>query len=341
MIKLKTTLISVSSAIMFTFTAVGYAQTTGTLNLLGTATVEPTNDIFISLATATDENATVYSYVNTTLSSAVTLESATDSATITITVTNNSTHDKVFNRVTYIDDAYSNENIQYTLEGISTGTAVPNYTNEGKNSLTFTITFTFKNSSVYNPSLESVLLFEFANAADWETGDDEGGGGSAGGGGSSNVEIGEDFLALILAAISNKKGEYGLNDPQKGHVLENEVAENLILYSTDNLKGGHIKHFASTTLNTHKLDFMFEFISDTEYVLYMWRLKDVENPETVIGATYITVYKQVYHKINETWERSTTMAGEAIIKRVRNNDSVSVLAISPSEWRITETLSLE
>lgn len=318
------------------------------LTISGTIKVDAVDDIFISKATVVDGTAKVNAYNMTTLSSSVTLETAKSTATISVTVTNNSPHDKVFNRVKYLDEAYSNPNVGYVLEGIAMGTLVPHNPTDGKNTLTFSITFLYTGSNTSNPTLDSVIMFEFADAADWEEGGDDnpdddssdsGNDDSSSGTGSGQIAVGEDFHALIEAAKSNVRGSYGLNDPQKGSVLVNAVKKQEIVYSSDNLQGGNIKHFASETRNTHNLDYLFEFISETEYVMYIWRLADVEKAETLIGQTAITVYKQVYHKENNVWKSSTTMAGYAVIKNIRNNSGSMIVAMVPSEWAVGHVIA--
>jgi len=350
MAKLKNKLLFIILPILTLFIAIGYTQLTDTLSIAGLANVEAKKGIYISNVTVSSGNAVVVNYVDTVLSSDVTLPDTTSTATLTVTITNNSNTTKVFNAVKYMDEAYSNPDITFTLNGLVSGTAIPS--DSPNNTLTFTITFSFAGKDTSNPKLESVLLFEFADAADWDPdiGDDdvtetttpntdgsdtpETTPPSSGGSNTPEPEVGEDFFALVMAAISEIRGEYGLNDPHKGSVLVNAIKNDKLVYSTDNMQGGNIKHFASQERNAHNLDFLFEYISDTQYVLYIWRLDEVNEPSTVIGTTEIVVYKQVIHYTNGKWEKTTPMSGHAVIKNLRNNDNIRVNAIVPSEWEI-------
>ena len=353
-------LIGVATFLMFAITTLGYAELSDSLSIDGSVSAdapEPINDIYISDVTVADgTNAEIRGYVQTVLSSTVTLGGSGSSATLYVTIINNSSVDKVFNRVAYSSDAYSNAGITFTLNGIQTGDKVAHDPSDPTHVVTFEVIFTYADGVTADPTLESVLLFEFADAADWEEpgGGDPGGGDEPGGdepggdepggdepGGGGTVVAGEDFAALIEAAMSDIRGDYGLNDPHKGNVIPDNITAaddngviDGIIYSSDNLQGGHIKHFASETRNTHNLDFVFEYVTDTEYHLYMWRLADLEG--TTPGTTTILVYKQVYHEINGTWEKSTTMAGHSIVQSVTNNQGDDIIAINPSEWEVGE-----
>ena len=329
--KIKAIAIFVLITLMTLFSSFGYAQISDTLIISGTGRVEPFKGIYISRAIPKDSSATVTDYIGTTLFSEVTLGDSDSSSAITVTITNNSGSTKVFNTVKYLEDAYSNENIKFTLDGIATGTAITSDNSEGKNTITFDIIFSYAGSTYSNPDLTSVLLFEFAEAADWEGGDTGGGGNE---GGDGDVHPGEDFMALISAAMSGEKNSYGLNDKNKGGALTSNIKSKNVLYSTDNISGGNIKHFATEEIDTHNLDFMFEYSSDTEIILYIWRIAEVEADTTVIGETEIAVYKQAYHKINGTWEKSTTLAGRSVVIETRNNDGDDIIAIDRSQWKV-------
>ena len=340
MTKAKTLALCLLLIFSVSFASLGYAAVTSSLFIVGSADADPILDIFISNVEVLEGNATVNYTTLTIMSSTVSLSSTSDEVTLRITLTNNSSHHKVFNAVKYVDESYSNKNIGFSLTNLMTGDHVSNV--QGENTKTFDITFSFSGADSSNLTLDSILLFEFANEADWEKPDPgTGGGGSGDTPTPPTISVGEDFAALIEAARSDKKNSYGLNDSNKGDVLVNAVKQKGIIYSNDNrVSGGNLQHFATSTINAHNLDYLFEYVSDTEYVLYMWRLKEVESDNTVIGVTPITVYKQVYHYVylederEYSWEKSATMAGRAVIKQVKNNNGSTVEAIVPSEWEI-------
>jgi hypothetical protein len=118
-------LVGVATLLMFAITTLGYAELSDSLSISGSVSAdapEPINDIYISDVTVADgTNANIKGYVQTVLSSTVTLGGAGSSATLYVTIINNSAVDKVFNRVTYSSDYYSNAGITFTLDGLQTG----------------------------------------------------------------------------------------------------------------------------------------------------------------------------------------------------------------------------
>jgi hypothetical protein len=118
-------LVGVATLLMFAITTLGYAELSDSLSISGSVSAdapEPINDIYISDVTVADgTNANIKGYVQTVLSSTVTLGGAGSSATLYVTIINNNAVDKVFNRVTYSSDYYSNAGITFTLDGLQTG----------------------------------------------------------------------------------------------------------------------------------------------------------------------------------------------------------------------------
>ena len=91
-----------------------------------------------------------------------------------------------------------------------TGDKVAHDPSDPTHVVTFEVIFTYADGVTSDPTLESVLLFEFADAANWEEpggGDEPGGdepGGDEPGGGGSTVVAGEDFAALIETACGKR-----------------------------------------------------------------------------------------------------------------------------------------
>ena len=109
----------------------------------------------------TDENAsTVNNYYQTILNSSIALSETdlTSSITYEIVIYNNSNSDRFFNRVTYSDNFYDNNEITYSLTGISKGDCI-----KAKGTISFFITFKYAEDTkeVTNNILNSYLNFVF------------------------------------------------------------------------------------------------------------------------------------------------------------------------------------
>lgn len=87
-------LVGVATLLMFAITTLGYAELSDSLSISGSVSAdapEPINGIYISDVTVADgTNANIKGYVQTVLSSTVTLGGAGSSATLYVTIINNS-----------------------------------------------------------------------------------------------------------------------------------------------------------------------------------------------------------------------------------------------------------
>ena len=79
--------------------------------------------------------------------------------------------------------------------------------------------------------------------------------------------------------------------------------------------------------DTKNIDFVFEYVSEIEYVVYLFDRHNVSEGSDIV------VYKQYFH-YNDTsyhpgrWVAGTALRGHAVIKRIKS----SVYSIVPSEW---------
>ena len=148
---------------------IGYAKISGrVLNIEGKVTAVAQDGVFItdveyiSSSEADTSNSKINYYIETVLDSQITLGNNINSyITYEITLYNSTNKEQLFID-TFVDNtipnSYTNENIEFYLEGIEEGvtTILP------KESLTFSITFKYKeNANTANGILKSMLNFRF------------------------------------------------------------------------------------------------------------------------------------------------------------------------------------
>lgn len=150
------------------FLSIGYASLESiTLDISGEVTAIPQSDIYItdiSYKTSTDadtESSKINQYYQTLMQSSIVLGNTHNSSiTYTITVYNSSDTTYSFKDVLYYNDSdefYDNNNIVFELDGLKKWDTI-----EGKQSMTFSITFHYLNNTVPdNNTLNSFLNFKF------------------------------------------------------------------------------------------------------------------------------------------------------------------------------------
>ena len=80
------------------------------------------------------------------------------------------------------------------------------------------------------------------------------------------VTPGQNFLDLHQSILENIK--VGLNS-SKG-ALEDAIVKDKLVHSSKNLQGGNMKHLFITQ-ETRDLDFLIQYVSNTEFHLYMYK----------------------------------------------------------------------
>ena len=148
------------------FMTIAYAQITGQqMTVEADVTAEAQEGVFIADVVSQDTtNGKINYYQDTLLSSKVTLPSSTSTVTYEVTLYNNSNQDYVYIGELIDENAYKgangekNESIGYTINGLTKGVT----TIAPKASLTFTITFAFKDGADTTDNvLESIINFRF------------------------------------------------------------------------------------------------------------------------------------------------------------------------------------
>ena len=166
-------LFKIFTVAMFSFlmlmSGFGYASVTGSLSIVGTAEALPPEKLFITAVTtsSTKGGATVsdlYSFSPTNVNSTVTLPNKNASATVTVTVWNNTAGRYEFNAAKYTEELYSNPNITVALTNLTTGKPLLHGDKvEPGERLSFTVEYKYKDG--YTPSgtetLNSFINYEF------------------------------------------------------------------------------------------------------------------------------------------------------------------------------------
>ncbi len=160
--KLSSVLLCLVFSLSFCFACVGYAALSSSMSVIGTADTKAQIGVYISrVEVESGTNVNIKDYYGTNLTSTVTLgSSASSKATLTITLYNNSTDVYAFKKLSYMtgEQTYDNQNIQVTLGNLKTGDTIA-----GGATLTFTLTFSYTGTNVSNPTLNSILNFEFGD----------------------------------------------------------------------------------------------------------------------------------------------------------------------------------
>ena len=311
-------LLALALSFSILFTGIGYAKLTKTLSVTANLQATMPNAVFISKVTLKSENdatATVNSHTQRVINTTVILGSSADaSVSFQIEFYNNTDKDMAYVGTLYDEAAYDNSDIAYTVSDVLHGQTILL-----KGKLTLTLTFSYRDGVSADKVLNSLIGFQFGEVIDFEQEEEDG-----------TFEPSESYNTLVKNALTNAN-RYGLNDSHKGYVLHNALASKKILYSSDHTTGGNIDKFYESLQvdESQDIDFVFEYVSETEYVAYLFNRKNVTE------GSEITVYKQYFHydttHYNKPqWIAGTALIGHATIKEVKS----SVLSIVPSEWQV-------
>lgn len=133
---------------------------------------------------------------------------------------------------------------------------------------------------------------------------------------------GENHYSLVNEILNNVK--VGLNASKD--TLENAVKTYKILYSSQNIQGGNLKHLF-TTQESYKLDFVIQYIDDSLYYLYTFENDDLA--AAALNMSSIIVYRTELKCVSGIWDTEGTTIGHSI---VRPNPSGNIRTINPEEW---------
>jgi len=185
----------------FAILNIGYAAVSDTLTVNGSANTAPQTGIFLTAAEVLTEgtgSAEVHFLRGTNLSSTVTLANSSDS-TVSIRLTFYNSYDERYDYagVNYLDEAYSNSRITFTVHDFTGGTlyAVPRI--EPKKTLTCTITFSYDSYISGQNILESLLNFNFAKST------------------NENISVVEGIDTNNLATVSDGKVVFSNNNAER------------------------------------------------------------------------------------------------------------------------------
>ena len=311
-------LISLVLSLSIFTTGFGYAKISRPLRVNSSVSTSLQDGLFISDVTLISQSSgtteVINNYAQALLNTTVTLGSiASSTVAYRVTFYNNDTKELAYNSTIYADTAYDNNGISFTVSDILTGDKIA----VGE-TLSLTLTFHYKDNVAANHTLNAVLGFQFGEVVDFEE-DKEAGA----------FDPGENYNALVQNILQNKN-RYGLNDSHKGYVIHNALKTNKILYSNDHTTGGNInKLYEALQIDeTKNIDFVFEYISETEYVVYLFSHDDaILNKDT-------KVYKQFFHYdttlATPKWVASTALLGHAPIKYISGSTPASII---PSDWK--------
>lgn len=148
-------------SLSFCFLCIGYAALTDTLQITADAYLDVQSGVFISSAEEVASslgNVTQIRYTGANLYSTVELNSfGSATATVKVTVYNNTDYPYVFQKIKYMPENYDNANIVFSLPVLKAGDTV-----ESGSSLTFDLVFSYKDGRASAQRvLNSVLNFEF------------------------------------------------------------------------------------------------------------------------------------------------------------------------------------
>lgn len=140
-----------------------------------------------------------------------------------------------------------------------------------------------------------------------------------------DVTPGQNYLDLHKSILENVKG--GLNSSKD--TLENAVLKDNdgLLHSSQNVQGGNLSHLFITNA-TRELDFIVEYVTDNEFLVFMY--KNADAVAGAIGTTQIQVYKTIYAKTNNEWFGKETQFGVATVQFFPNTN---ILAIDVNTWK--------
>lgn len=299
-------------------TSVGYARTTKTLSLNAAISADMPNGIFISSVTqqsAVDATAQVNAYAQRVLNTTVTLGGSADAGiSYTVEFYNNTNKDMAYIGTIVHENAYDNDSIVFTVSDVQEAQVIKLY-----QTLTLTITFSYKDGISTNRVLNSLIGFQFGEVINLEEEEEiekEDG----------TFVPGESYNTLVMQLLTNYN-RYGLNDSHKGHVVHNTLKKEQIIYRGTHSTAGNLdKLYESLQVeSSQNVDYALQYVSDTEYICYLFLLTDS-------AQDAIRVYKQYLHYDDTTrkWVIGIALLGYAPTKYI---ESVNHYAILPEDWK--------
>ena len=139
-------------------------------------------------------------------------------------------------------------------------------------------------------------------------------------------QAGENHVALINNVVDHIT--YGLNSTSKPIVNDLLQSGTALVYSQQNVQGGNLKHLLLDDANVEKLDFVVEYVSDTEYACYTFSSSMLTSSNS---GKSMQAYKTKIVYENGKWDAVLSYEGKATIARVTVKNS-SFMSILVSSW---------
>lgn len=305
-----------SSSILFT--GFGYAKIAKPLHVSANISVAMPNTIFISDVTQQSSyNATgqVNAYIQRTLNTTVNLGN-NDEAFISYTVEfyNNTDKDMAYIGTTVHENVYDNDGIIFTVSDVQDAQVIPLH-----RTLTLTITFSYKDGISTNHILNSLIGFQFGEVIHFEEEEEQEKE-------DGTFVPGESYNTLVSQLLSNYN-RYGLNDSHKGYVVHNALKKEGVIYRGTHSTSGNLDKFyeALQVDDSKNIDYALQYVSDTEYIAYLFLRTDSAEDAVKVYKQYMT-----YNATTKEWGLGVALLGYAPIKYI---SEVSHYAILPEDWK--------
>lgn len=326
-------ILSLSFAIVMT--GLGYATVTDFLYVEGNAQATPPQSVYITDASVSGGTVQIKGCSGTVLSSTVILgTTSTSSATVLLTVKNNTPYGYVFNQIVYQsgEQTYDNQGISVKAS-IAKGTKL-----DSGATTTFTATFTYKNGRSDSSVLNSVLNFQFVLGTEYIP------------------EVAVDNAMQRFEQIINDETHYeALIDAMNhtnaarpsyrpgsttyiGNVIGSSGEDSKAVNELFTVEGENFLHLEINGKKTNVTVIIkredVDGASGDEMTLYM-------TPETISGrvGTYITVYAIVFRQNAATgkWEQLGELyEGEAPIVKYDGTWWGTPDSFTTDNWRTTK-----
>ncbi len=145
-----------------------------------------------------------------------------------------------------------------------------------------------------------------------------------------NDAINNDNYYYLLSCIF-ENGYTGLNDAWGRYTIQNICDKKEYGSMEDD---SYTNAILDASYN-YTLSFLFHYISDTEFHLYMFDPNEVESDWTAGNTLVMPVYKTILQKEYGTWVAKGSAEGNAVAKNyVKSGTKTDKLSIEPTSWSI-------
>lgn len=311
-------LLSLMLSFSILFTGFGYAKIARSLNFSANISAAMPNTIFISdvkLEATSNATAQINGYAQCVLNTTVELRAdANASVSYTVEFFNNAEKDMAYIGTIVHENAYDNDSITFTVSDVQEAQVIPL-----RGTLTLTITFSYKDGISTNHILNSLIGFQFGEVVHFEEEEEQEKE-------DGTFVPGESYNTLVSQLLSNYN-RYGLNDSHKGYVVHNALKKDGVIYRGTHSTSGNLDKFyeALQVDDSKNIDYALQYVSDTEYIAYLFLRTDSAEDAIKVYKQYIT-----YNETTKKWELGVALLGYAPAKYISD---VSHYAILPEDWK--------